>query len=153
MTTKEKIKEAVSSSNTSLILCNKLSEISDVNDDKCPAKNLLLNIRHYQLVSKESVDTINILYNKSGEAKVINPDLKESLINEGLAREIVNRIQKTRKEMGLEVSDRIRVYYNCETQLQSVIESPESVSLVKPPIIIIKNTIVVSNNNHIITGL
>ena len=83
MTTKEKIKEAVSSSNTSHMLCNKLFEMSDVNDDKCPAKNLLLNIRHYQLISKKGVDTINILYNKYGEAKVINPELKESLINEG----------------------------------------------------------------------
>ena len=83
MTIKENIKEAISSSNTSHVLCNKLFEITDINDDKCPAKNLLLNIRHYQLISKEGVNTINILYNKSGEAKVINPDLKESLINEG----------------------------------------------------------------------
>jgi len=36
---------------------------------------------------------------------------------------------------------------------QSTIDSPESVSRVKPPITIIKNTITVKDINHIITGL
>ena len=38
-------------------------------------------------------------------------DLDEALIREGFAREAVNRIQRSRKELGLDVSDRIRVVY------------------------------------------
>ena len=37
--------------------------------------------------------------------------LDEGLIAEGVAREVVNRIQRSRKEMGLNVSDRIAVIY------------------------------------------
>ena len=41
--------------------------------------------------------------------------LNQDLINEGLAREVVNRIQNLRKSSGFEVSDRIGVsYYACE---------------------------------------
>ncbi len=83
MNTKERIKEAVSSSNTAHILCNKLLAMSDTTNDQCIAKNLLLNIRHYTLTYKENVDKIHIFHNKSGDTKVINPELKQSLTNEG----------------------------------------------------------------------
>src|SRR4030095_2779069 len=36
----------------------------------------------------------------------------ESLIEEGIAREVVNRIQRSRKEMKFNVSDRIHVIYS-----------------------------------------
>ncbi|MDC1529255.1 isoleucine--tRNA ligase [Gammaproteobacteria bacterium] len=37
--------------------------------------------------------------------------LNEELIDEGLAREVINRIQKTRKDIGLNVTDRISINY------------------------------------------
>ena len=40
--------------------------------------------------------------------------LTADLIRGGLAREIVNRVQRARKELGLEVSDRIEVVYAAE---------------------------------------
>jgi isoleucyl-tRNA synthetase len=35
--------------------------------------------------------------------------LNEELVNEGIARELVNRIQNLRKDSGLEVTDRINI--------------------------------------------
>jgi isoleucyl-tRNA synthetase len=45
--------------------------------------------------------------------------LDQDLIDEGLAREIVNRIQRTRKDTGLEVTDRINVVYGGSPEIIS----------------------------------
>jgi isoleucyl-tRNA synthetase len=47
--------------------------------------------------------------------------LAPALIQEGLAREVVNRIQKTRKDLGLNVSDRITIAYIAQAELAGVI--------------------------------
>ncbi len=49
-------------------------------------------------------------------------DLTEDLVDEGLAREVVNRIQKTRKDIGLNVTDRITVNYSGDAALAKAIE-------------------------------
>ncbi|MGA9269685.1 MAG: isoleucine--tRNA ligase [Lutimonas sp.] len=49
----------------------------------------------------------------------INKDLK----NEGIARELVNRIQNLRKEKGLEVTDKIRLYVKKDGVVDRAIES------------------------------
>ena len=50
-------------------------------------------------------------------------DLDEALIHEGFAREAVNRIQRSRKELGLEVSDRIRVAYDGAPEVLAAVEA------------------------------
>jgi len=47
--------------------------------------------------------------------------LTEALISEGLAREVVNRIQKSRKELGFNVSDRIQITYQGSDKLSHII--------------------------------
>jgi isoleucyl-tRNA synthetase len=47
--------------------------------------------------------------------------LDAALVREGLAREIVSRIQKTRKDLGLKVTDRIRVQYRTGPELADAI--------------------------------
>ena len=47
--------------------------------------------------------------------------LSDELISEGLAREIVNRIQKTRKEINLNVSDRIKIIYDASSDVEKAI--------------------------------
>jgi isoleucyl-tRNA synthetase len=47
--------------------------------------------------------------------------LNPMLLREGLAREVVNRIQKTRKDSGLNVADRIDVHYRAEGELAAAI--------------------------------
>lgn len=47
--------------------------------------------------------------------------LNGALITEGLAREVVNRIQKKRKDLGLNVIDRIAIAYKADAQLAAAI--------------------------------
>ncbi len=48
--------------------------------------------------------------------------LNDELIDEGLAREVINRIQKTRKDIGLNVTDRIIINYAAGNALGRAIE-------------------------------
>ncbi len=49
--------------------------------------------------------------------------LTDELIAEGLAREVVNRIQRTRKESGFNVEDRIQISFQASDKLKSAIEA------------------------------
>lgn len=47
----------------------------------------------------------------------LNCELDDALIAEGLAREVVNRIQKTRKDQGFQVADRIEISLSASSEL------------------------------------
>ncbi|MBT6891220.1 MAG: class I tRNA ligase family protein, partial [Gammaproteobacteria bacterium] len=51
--------------------------------------------------------------------------LNEDLVREGLAREVINRIQKSRKDSGFNVSDRIRLSINSGDRLVKAIKAHE----------------------------
>ena len=51
----------------------------------------------------------------------LDTKLNDSLIEEGLAREIVNRIQRSRKDLDFNVEDRIRVQFSGDEKLEKVI--------------------------------
>jgi len=53
----------------------------------------------------------------------LNCTLSDELVNEGIAREIVNRIQKTRKEINFNVADRIQMAYEAEEKLELVLNN------------------------------
>ncbi|EQC47322.1 isoleucine--tRNA ligase [Bacteriovorax sp. Seq25_V] len=53
----------------------------------------------------------------------IDTNLSEDLILEGFAREVVNRVQRTRKESGFNVEDRITIAYEASAKLASAIEA------------------------------
>jgi isoleucyl-tRNA synthetase len=48
-------------------------------------------------------------------------DLSLDLINEGLAREFVRRVQALRKDSGFDIADRIRIYYQASKGLEVAI--------------------------------
>ena len=52
--------------------------------------------------------------------------LNEQLIREGLAREVISRIQKSRKDNGFNVVDRVKVTVNASTELLSAIVEHEA---------------------------
>ncbi len=56
----------------------------------------------------------------------LNTTLTPELINEGLARELVHRVQRLRKETGFEVTDRIRLFYHTSERLADAISSFKS---------------------------
>ena len=55
---------------------------------------------------------------------VIDTKLSDSLIKEGIARELVSKVQNIRKESGLDISDRITLYYDGD--IKDVISQFES---------------------------
>jgi isoleucyl-tRNA synthetase len=77
-----------------------------------------------------SVDDVEItsqdipgwLVAKEGNITVaLDITLTESLIKEGIARELVNRIQNMRKDSGFEVTDKIFVYFEKDALLEAAI--------------------------------
>jgi len=66
---------------------------------------------------KEGTETIS----NSFVAIDLDCELTPELVRGGYAREAVNRIQRARKEMGFNVSDRIRVIYSAEGELKEAI--------------------------------
>jgi isoleucyl-tRNA synthetase len=50
-----------------------------------------------------------VVKSHEGYAAALDPELDDALRAEGMARELVNRIQRLRKDAGLEITDRIRV--------------------------------------------
>lgn len=50
-----------------------------------------------------------VVRSESGYTAALDPTLDEELKAEGSARELVNRIQRLRKESGLDITDRIRL--------------------------------------------
>ena len=67
--------------------------------------------------AREGTNTVS----NSRIAVDLDCQLTPELIRGGMAREVVNRVQRARKEDGLEVSDRIRVVYQTEGDLAQAI--------------------------------
>jgi isoleucyl-tRNA synthetase len=51
---------------------------------------------------------------EGGIVVIVSSELTPELVQEGLAREIVHRIQNLRKEAGFEIADRIKTYYRSD---------------------------------------
>jgi isoleucyl-tRNA synthetase len=56
-----------------------------------------------------------------GLTVAVDTTLTPELINEGLAREFVNRVQNMRKDAGLAVTDRIRIYFESSSRLSDAV--------------------------------
>ena len=56
-----------------------------------------------------------------GLTVALDTKLTPELINEGLAREFVNRVQNMRKDAGLSVTDRIRIYFESSNRLSEAV--------------------------------
>ncbi|HET9949328.1 MAG TPA: isoleucine--tRNA ligase [Longimicrobiales bacterium] len=50
-----------------------------------------------------------VVKSEAGYTVALDPELDEELVSEGLARELVNRIQRLRKDAGLDITDRIEL--------------------------------------------
>ncbi|MEO0092482.1 MAG: isoleucine--tRNA ligase [candidate division WOR-3 bacterium] len=62
---------------------------------------------------------------KSKYKVAVNKELTSELIEEGLARELVHKIQNLRKSAGFDIVDRIEFYYSASEKLASAIRSFE----------------------------
>jgi isoleucyl-tRNA synthetase len=61
-----------------------------------------------------------------GLTVALDMTLTPSLIKEGLARELVNRIQNHRKDSGLEVTDKIEIYLKEDAELEAAVSENKS---------------------------
>lgn len=57
-----------------------------------------------------------------GLTVALNSELTEELIEEGVERELVSKIQNMRKEAGFEVTDRIEIYYKAEGRAKAALK-------------------------------
>ena len=64
-----------------------------------------------------------LVANQGNLTVALDVSITEELKNEGIARELVNRIQNLRKEKGLEVTDRIRLFVTKDGVVDQAIES------------------------------
>ena len=60
---------------------------------------------------------------EDGVTIALNTELTPELIAEGFAREFVSKVQNLRKEMGLEVTDRIEIDYAAGSEVAAALES------------------------------
>ncbi len=59
----------------------------------------------------------------NGNTVALDISLSDNLISEGLAREVINRVQNLRKDLGFEVTDRIEITLGAEEKLANAINN------------------------------
>ena len=67
-----------------------------------------------------------LVANSNGITVALDITLTEELIKEGIARELVNRIQNLRKDSGFEVTDKIKVYLQHHEALEKAVNANEN---------------------------
>lgn len=60
---------------------------------------------------------------EQGLTVALDTELTQELINEGISREFVNRVQNLRKDLGFDVTDRITISYNASENIKNAVES------------------------------
>ena len=67
-----------------------------------------------------------LVANSNGITVALDITISEELRQEGIARELVNRIQNIRKDSGFEVTDKIRVHLQKNTELEIAVKANET---------------------------
>ncbi|HKZ50284.1 MAG TPA: class I tRNA ligase family protein, partial [Dehalococcoidia bacterium] len=80
-----------------------------------------LNVKEVALVSDLEPGT-SALVEAEGYALALDTELTPELRDEGLARELVHRLQSMRKKAGFQIADRIRTYYQGDADIRRVME-------------------------------
>ena len=83
-------------------------------------KNIILDLNEVEITSKDIEGWL--VAHGNGLTVALDISLTEELIDEGIARELVNRIQNIRKEAGLEVTDKIDISFLADEVLKEKIE-------------------------------
>ena len=108
---------------------NYLANISDSDIERFNIGDLQITIGDVTYnISPDIVDTriiakegYNVLANDN-KIIILNTELSSELINEGLARETVSKVQQLRKNNGYNIEDRIKIYYSSSDEYTYAIE-------------------------------
>ena len=74
------------------------------------------------IIQRNERDNLKAL-NEGSLTVALDPEITDDLRQEGLVRDLIRQIQNLRKESGLEVSDRIRLYLDGPSELRDAVES------------------------------
>jgi isoleucyl-tRNA synthetase len=91
-------------------------------EDKGSADALGHSLTEKDLLIERGPRDHRLIATQSGLTILLDTNLSEELILEGLSREVVNRIQKLRKDSGLQVSDRIQLSIMAEGKLSQAVQ-------------------------------
>ena len=107
-----------------------LKNVSDEDQAKIDAGTLKLKLDNKEYTidntyvlkdvsAKEGYSAVMINYKKV----VINTTLTQELIDEGIAREIVSKVQNLRKTSGFDIADRIEMTYSAPDEVKNALEN------------------------------
>lgn len=89
----------------------------------CPQILDELNVKNIEFCAEDMQDGKELSCAIEGDYQVgVRTELTSELINEGLAREIVRRLQTMRKTYGLEIADHIVTYYQSNEQIDEMMK-------------------------------
>ena len=83
-------------------------------------QNVELLLEDFEIASKDIEGWL--VASENGLTVALDIQISEDLKKEGIARELVNRIQNLRKDSGLEVSDRIHIFIQNQTDINQTVE-------------------------------
>ena len=86
-------------------------------------KSINLTIEDVEISSQDIPGWL--VANANGITVALDITINEELRNEGIARELVNRIQNIRKDSGFEVTDKIKVQLQKETTIEQAVKANE----------------------------
>jgi isoleucyl-tRNA synthetase len=108
---------------------NYLNNISDEDIDKLNNDELVVNLDNEDVKITKDMVLLFVSpkegYNSSylnNKVIVMNTELTEDLLLEGLAREFNSKIQNMRKDSGFEIADRIKIYYESIPEIEKMLE-------------------------------
>ncbi len=86
-------------------------------------ENIVLEINDFEILAQDIPGWL--VSTESGLTVALDITISEELKSEGIARELVNRVQNLRKDSGLEVTDKIRLTIECASEIQAAIAQNE----------------------------
>ena len=73
-----------------------------------------------------------LVSSEEGLTVALDITITDELKSEGIARELLNRVQNLRKDSGLEVTDKIRLTVECASEIQALVQEGDAkIGLVK----------------------
>ena len=86
-----------------------------VNGEEVDVNSELVDIR---VNSKEGFDAAFM----NNNFVVLNTNLTKELVDEGVARELISKVQQLRKTKNFDIVDRIKLYYDAEDDFEEVLD-------------------------------
>ena len=108
----------------------RLSELSNEQiDDLRNNKEITINLDNEEFKVNSDMVLINSLSKEGFDVAledndfiILNTELTEDLIKEGIAREFVSKIQNLRKQKDFDIVDRINIYYTSDKEVETSID-------------------------------